>query len=81
MANISTYVANNTCYLELYNLTDSVAIANSTITTTSISPIWVASANLLNDLPDKDIDLTVKLWTEKEGNAVNFTSANIYINF
>ncbi len=71
----------NQCFLELYNLTDSTVISNSTISASSGIHEWIESQNLLKYFPDKDIDLTLKLRTEDEGTTVFFTSASIYINF
>jgi hypothetical protein len=70
-----------TCYLDLYNLTDSVPIANSTISTTSLSNVWVESQNFLHEFPDKDIDLTLRIRSENDGEFVHLSSASLYINF
>jgi hypothetical protein len=68
------------CYLEIFNLTDSIIIPNSTISTSNGNK-WYESENLINDFPDKDIDLTLKLRSGRDGTFVSFNSASIYINF
>ena len=81
------FVANLICssgkkgYLELYDNTDSVIIANSILTANSTYWTWKESENLINDFPDKDIDLTLKLRSESESYTVSFNSASLYINF
>lgn len=45
-------------FVELYNITDGVAIENSLISTASDEYVWVDSENLLSNLPAKEIDLT-----------------------
>lgn len=71
----------DTCYLELYNITDNSIITNSTIFTTSMTPVWVESENILDYFPNKDIDITVRLRKSENGYIVGVYSASIYINF
>ena len=78
---IQAKVHTDTCYLELFNLTDSTIIAKSILCTTSYSPIWLKSQNIISDFPNKPIDLTVRLRTFYEGYVVNFTSASLYLDF
>jgi hypothetical protein len=68
------------CFLEIYNLTDSIIIPNSTISTIN-GNTWYESNNIIHDFPVKDIDLTLRLRSEHEGEWVSFSSASIYINF
>lgn len=70
-----------TCYLDLYNLTDSVPIANSVISTTSSSHVWAESQNIVEEFPDKDINLTLRLRSENDGDFVGFKSASLYIDY
>ena len=71
----------DTCYLELYDLTDSAVISNSILRTASYSFIWLKSQNIINNFPNKPIDLTVRLRTYYEGYDVSFTSASLYLDF
>jgi hypothetical protein len=80
-ASMLTMTGGCTCYLELYNCTDSTVIPNSALSTSSRENVWVESRNLINDFPDKNIDLTLKLRTDVENRYVAFNAAHIYINF
>jgi hypothetical protein len=71
----------DTCYLEIYNITDNSTITNSTIYTTSTTPVWVESENILDYFPDKDVDITVRLRKSKNGYMVGVYSASLYVNF
>ena len=68
--------ATNTAIMELFNITDKIAISNSTITTnyaapsTSFGP-FVQTGNLYNSLPDKEISLGISL---KSGTAGKFAA-------
>lgn len=47
--------------VELYNETDGVVIQNSLISTSSTEYVWVDSQNILNSLPNKEINLTLSI--------------------
>jgi hypothetical protein len=81
VASLKTYSGNNRCYLELYNLTDDTAITNSILSTYFTNLTWIESPNLFDSFTEKDIDLTLKLRTEKQGVLVSFRYASIYIYF
>lgn len=78
---IRTKDTHSSCFLELYNLTDSVVISNSTISTNKTSFNWVESQNIVEDLPDKDIDVTIRLRSELDGSWVDLNSASLYIDY
>jgi len=56
-----SYHENIFCIVDLYNLTDSISIENSQIETNSLSTIYITSPNLIDDLPDKTIDLALRI--------------------
>lgn len=74
-------IDSDTCYLELYNITDTTIIPNSTIYTISNNLVWVESGNLLDYFPDKEIDITIRLRKSEKGYMVAVNAASIYINF
>jgi len=82
-ANIDSknYTNTDTCYLELFNITDASIITKSTICTNSAIPVWVESENILDYFPNKDIDLTVRIRNSKNGSVAGAYSASLYINF
>ncbi|KAB2877436.1 hypothetical protein F9K33_16400 [bacterium] len=51
----------SSCIIELYNLTDSSTVQNSTLSTTSNSYVLLQSGNLFGHLPEKEITLGIKL--------------------
>jgi hypothetical protein len=66
------YVADvsNSAILELYNITDSVPVNNSIITTSNLhgtSPPFLQSANVYNSLPDKEITLGIRFRSGNQG--------------
>lgn len=56
-------------------------ISNSTISTNETSFNWVESQNIVEDLPDKDIDVTIRLRSELDGSWVDLNSASLYIDY
>jgi len=78
-AKLSTSHPENTCSLVLYNLTDSIRIDSSAITTRSVDPVWLESDNLLEFFPDHDIDLSLHLSTEYMGLWVYAHAAYLYL--
>jgi hypothetical protein len=58
----------NTANVQLYNLTDNVPIAGSSLTANNLySAKFIQTANLYNNLPDYDITLGVSLFSSIEG--------------
>jgi hypothetical protein len=62
----------NYCNVELYNLTDKVSIKNSQIKSNQLwglydanSMNYIESANIINSLPDKTINLAVRIKSSK----------------
>jgi hypothetical protein len=51
----------STLHIRLYNLTDSLAIAESEVTTSSTTTVALASRNLRKLLPDHPVDLQMEL--------------------
>lgn len=82
-ANIDSknYTNTDTCYLELFNINNASIITKSTICTNSATPEWVESENILDYFPNKDIDLTVRIRSSKNGSVAGAYSASLYINF
>lgn len=65
---IATPNVNNKCIAELYNITDHKAIEGSQISTNETSPVFVfTSTNFLKNMPDKNIDLGVRVRSEFTG--------------
>ena len=61
----------NTVYLELYNMTDSTPILNTILTSKINDYIFMSTGNIYNYLPDHDINLGLRVRSEKEGVAVS----------
>ncbi|PKH51792.1 hypothetical protein CXF68_14345 [Tenacibaculum sp. Bg11-29] len=63
---------NNTCYIELYNATDGYVISESTISSNSTMypGSLVISKNIIDNLPNKEIKLDLRLRSENEGTSV-----------
>lgn len=53
--------------VELYNETDGVVIQNSLISTSSTEYAWVDSQDILNSLPNKEINLTLSIRSTATG--------------
>lgn len=74
-------VSDKKCYVDLFNLTDSVSIEGSLIETNSAKMIIVNSQNLLNSLPNKPIDLALRIKSsEKVYNAYNYVGVGMNAN-
>jgi hypothetical protein len=69
--------SNDTCFAELYDITDSVSIQNTVLQTNSISWIYQYSGNIYSMLPSKEITLTIRLKNQTSG----FASATSSILF
>lgn len=76
---IRSYVGGNYCIAELYNVTDSTVIDNSNVTTNSTIDEWIETENIINDLPDHDITLSVRVRTENQGSMVSINRACLYL--
>ncbi|MEM9650230.1 MAG: hypothetical protein AAF969_17265 [Bacteroidota bacterium] len=64
--------SSNSCFVELYNDTDGEVIANSVLTNTATQypGILMVSENLISEIPDKEIDISIRLRTQNEGTTV-----------
>lgn len=57
-----------TCTLELYDLTNGAVIANSSVSTTSNSQVWVTSdINFIENIPNVAVDLGLRLSSDNGG--------------
>ena len=63
VADINAFVYDNYFPADLFNLTDSIAIMNSSIKTKSSSREIVETGNIFNSLPKKEIDIGIRLRT------------------
>lgn len=82
-AYIYTEDYDNTCYVELYNITDNEVIQGTTLSTnaTTYPGVLVSSGNIIDNLPDKEITLGLRVRTENEGTYVWIgRNAEIIIN-
>ncbi|SEB37995.1 hypothetical protein SAMN04489761_0298 [Tenacibaculum sp. MAR_2009_124] len=64
--------ANNRAILELYNDTDNVLIAQSTITAENTEFEILESSNLINNFPNKEITVGLYIKSENNGSSVYF---------
>ena len=64
--------SSNSCYVELYNETDEEVIANSILTnnSTQYPGLLMTSENIVSSIPDKEIDISIRLRTQNEGMTV-----------
>lgn len=76
-ANISTENSTSAsiCTVDLFNLTDNVAILGSEVQTTSATRVWVDSGDFLSNIPDKEIDIAIRLRTNTSGGFANCIQA------
>jgi hypothetical protein len=66
-----TPIASNKVYVQLYNWTDNVEIANSELTSNTTDYIFIESKNIFDQLPNKEITLGIRLKSE---------SSNYYVS-
>ena len=61
--------SSNSCYVELYNETDGEVITNSILTnnSTQYPGLLMTSENIISSIPDKEIDVSIRLRTQNEG--------------
>ena len=50
---------NDTCFVQLLNITDNIPINSSFIRTTNFEDVRIFSGNIFDELPNKEIDLTI----------------------
>lgn len=62
---------NNTVYLELYNMTDSTPIQNTTLTSNINDYIFMSTDNIYDYLPDHEINLGLRVRSQNEGIGVS----------
>jgi hypothetical protein len=65
-ASLETSDTTANCIAELFDLTDNIVIPNSLIETNKLDPVWIKSKNIFAGLSDKNIDLSIKLRTDKQ---------------
>lgn len=68
------------CIVDLFNLTDNVPITGSEVTTSSTSRVWIDSENFMNNIPDKEIDLAVRIRTSSSGGFSNCVQAYLILS-
>jgi hypothetical protein len=64
---IRTSFYTNTCYAELYNVTDSISISGSMVESTYPGWYEIRSGNIFQGLPDKPVTLAVRIRSETDG--------------
>ena len=80
-ASLRSSSIDSNCYLEIYDLTNNDVINKSTISTNNTASTWVNSANLVEEFPNKDIDISLRLRSENENVHVTCLAAYLYIEF
>lgn len=78
-AKITTTDPSSNCLVDLYNLTDDEPIPNSLIQSTNLNGEFVESDNIIDDFPDTEIDIAIRIRSEIDGVWVNIHSAEIYL--
>lgn len=77
------YVASsvNTSFVELYDLTNDMPIANSLLSTnkTFVNREFLYSANLFDVIPDEEITLGVRFWSGTEGEFAASRGSDTYL--
>ncbi len=65
---VSTDLGTN-CIIELYDLTNDAVIANSQVSTNSLTEIWVSSTtNFISEMPNDPVDLAVRISSDNGAN-------------
>jgi hypothetical protein len=54
------------CVAELFDVTDNTSVTNSFIETNKLNAVWVRSKNIFSGLPDKNIDLSIRVSLDKD---------------
>ncbi len=72
---------NVSCIVELYNVTDSVPIAGSQVVSNDLSWHFYESQNIKDALPDKEITLSIRIKSQRNGTFVSTGVRNLlFIN-
>jgi hypothetical protein len=84
-ATLSAYIrcndAGTTGTVDLYNITDNVPLAGTEISATDTGDgVWVDSGNFWDNLPDKEIDIAMRIRTSIEGSYVLCMQANLTLS-
>lgn len=78
---LHTSDSNVTCYIDLYNVTDNVPIANSMVSSNDTSWHYVPSQDIKDQLPDKEVTLSIRIRSQRYGTVVSTGVRNfIFIN-
>lgn len=81
---LSAYIrcneAGTTGTVDLYNLTDNVPIAGSEVSAADTDGVWVDSGNFWNNLPDKEIDIAIRMKSSVEESYVVSLQANLTLS-
>jgi hypothetical protein len=67
------------CIVELVNVTDNIIYSSSQIKGNSTSFSLATSGNFISDLPGKEITLSVRIRTDKEGIVVEANQINLFL--
>jgi hypothetical protein len=65
-ASLESFDTTANCVAELFNITDNTSITNSLIKTNKLTTVWVRTKNIFAGLPDKNIDLSIRVSQDKE---------------
>lgn len=68
-----------TCSVRLYNLTDGIPIASSTVSASGPGYAFVWTGNIINALPDKEITLGIQTKSDKAGKEVYSNRFTLYL--
>jgi hypothetical protein len=87
VVNMGSSNLNTNCIAELINLTDSISIQGSTVLTNDTTKFpgfgiggkWCYSANIINQLPNKEITLGVQFRSDSYGNFVNINEGMLLL--
>lgn len=60
----------NTCYLELFNVTDSTVVENTLLTSDEKSYVFKETGDIYKNLPDKEINLAIRIRSAAKGTYV-----------
>ena len=87
VVNIGSSNLNTNCVVELFNLTDNLPIQGSTVLTNDTTKFpgfiiggkWCYSANIINNLPSKEITLGARFKSDNYGNLVNINQGMLLL--
>jgi hypothetical protein len=66
--------------VELFNVTDDVPITGSDLSTSSATRVWVTSGNFLSNIPDKEIEIALRLRTNGPGQSATCIQAYLILS-